>query len=454
MSDTLDHNHDPSEFDALAELFLGDNGASAPKAPRPAAPDLSVNGHHTDVVGSIGLAEPPAPAPRAKAFIEALVIGHLPVRTGPWLSQYASNVAKADHEPVALLRIAESEVRIDLVGGSAPERPSLQATLEEAIELAASRTGRWMVQVGDLDVPSLLNSPLVDAITLLAGGNEAALVDAYRTIKTLVAGTPAETTDDAERPKAVPAIRLAIMGADEDRARTVADRLRDASRAFLGREIELAAGIREMGPTNAAPLFRGPTTLDIRAILDGLRHGSRSKPTPKARTPEPAPQAPEPVIAPTEREVPRHAPAPSIAAPAADRSVETARTPARAESGFEPLSAHVDGLSPLTIPYPDDPRVQFAIDADARLHVLRLEVDERPDALAALTAAGAWAARHLALINMAIAPVGPLRADAAPALHLFTRRPKAVRTLLDADIRLHALAPVRPDHAWVGLDLN
>lgn len=449
MSETLDRNHDSTEFDALAELFLGDDDAEAHQAPavRPPVSDARANGHHADVVGSIGLADASSPA----TYVEALVIGHLPVRTGPWLSQYAAATAKADGLPVALLRITETEIRVDLVGAPLSARPTPLESLEDAIGVAGAQAGRWMIQIGDLDVPWLLHSPLVDAITLLAGANEAALVDAYRTIKSLVAGSPGDEGKIEHAEAGIPAIRLAIMGADEDRARGVADRLRDASRAFLGREIELAAGVREMGPTNAAPLFLGRSELDIRAILDRLRRGSRSRPIPSVPT-QPRPQAPAPIDdkAPDAGAPHTNAPPPAGEAPRARRAIDWSE----AEPAAMPLAPHLDSLTSLPIPYPDDPGVQFAIDGTARLHILRMDDDESGAGVSALTAAGAWAVRHQALLNMAIRPSGPIPADGAPVLHLFTRRPKALRPLLDAEIRLHALAPVPRDRDWVSLDLN
>jgi hypothetical protein len=38
--------------------------------------------------------------------------------------------------------------------------------------------------------------------------------------------------------------------------------------------------------------------------------------------------------------------------------------------------------------------------------------------------------------------------------HVFTTRPRDVRALLDADVRLHAIAPVPRDRDWVAFDLN
>ncbi len=449
-----------AEFDALAELFLGDGEADGA-------------GHRQGIAGSIGIAgarpedgarDAPTLEP-APLVVEALVMGHLPVRTGPWLSQYAATIAREEERAVGMIRLGDSDVRVDVYG--LRDRGALGSceSLEGALAAAAPHCRRWMVQVGDLDVPWLLRSSEVASVTLLAGGNEAAVVDAYRTIRRLMAGMEeAERTErgDAEAAEGLPRIQLAIMGADRDRAAVVAGRLRDASRAFLGREIELAARVEEMGPTGATPLFRGRATIGAREILERLRGSARARPEPRAaRGVEPASAADTDHDAPA----PEHRPIDVAWVGETDERQERGgerREEASMGSGVRParggwpggLWAHVPGLEQLEIPYPDDPAIEFAIDADARLHVLRYEAGEAGGAVAALTAAGAWASKHVSLLNMAISPRGPIRLDATTALHLFTSRPAGVRGLLDAEVRVHALAPVVRDRDWVAVDLN
>jgi len=45
-------------------------------------------------------------------------------------------------------------------------------------------------------------------------------------------------------------------------------------------------------------------------------------------------------------------------------------------------------------------------------------------------------------------------AQTPPVLHLFTPTPRAVRTLVDAPIRLHVLAPVPAGATWFSAELN
>ena len=79
-------------------------------------------------------------------------------------------------------------------------------------------------------------------------------------------------------------------------------------------------------------------------------------------------------------------------------------------------------------------------------------------AVATLLAAHAWAQTNASLLAAACATIlgAPVDEAATPAMHLFTSDPRRVRTLLDADIRLHLLAPVEVDgrRAWCVAELN
>ncbi|MFI4897541.1 MAG: hypothetical protein ACIARR_06925, partial [Phycisphaerales bacterium JB059] len=85
------------EFDALADLFLGDEPLGPRGVPEPR---------------STGTDPAPVRAPRTrtetavKPRIEAIVLGHLPVRASIWVRQYAGSVADAVQAPVALLRVS------------------------------------------------------------------------------------------------------------------------------------------------------------------------------------------------------------------------------------------------------------------------------------------------------------------------------------------------------------
>lgn len=440
MPDSPDRPNDTVEFDALAELFLGGNGHVSHMPPADLPPNHP--GERTpepSIAGTIGTHATPATPGVDSVIIEAIVIGHLPVRTGPWLAQYAGQAARRLGEPVGLVRRSGGHTRVDAFG---LDRPETALSLEDALGHLAGSCSRVIVQVSEPEAPWLMRRAGIGAVTLLATGNEAAMVDAYRVLKGLASEAESALAEDDDSTREPPRVGLAIIGSDEARSDDVARRLGEATKSFLGREIDIAEPVREMGPTGGHPLFHGETTATLEAMIERLSDPGIA-PAPRNKAPRPAPAMPTPTLL-------RDALA-GVAEPAPEPIEDPAPAPApTAHSGD--LAAHVDDTTPIDLPYPDDESVEFAIDSSGGLHVLRRD-DVEGDALAALTGAAAWASRNAALINLAIGTLGPLSA-AQPILHMFTQRPRRVRGLIDAEVRLHALAPVPQDRQWVALELN
>jgi hypothetical protein len=415
------------DFDALAELFLGDEDPREELPP--STSHASVRRGQTD-------------APE----IEALIVGHLPIRSGLWVTQYASHVAAARDEIVALVRAQPGHASVDVFGLAEGQRtfdPS--ASLEDALRTAAQQADAWIIRLDDLDEPALAEAPGITGVTLLAAGNEAAVVDAYRTIKSLVGANPAAEDDASD----MPALRVALIGAPAEQADAVAAKLAEASSVFLSRPIELGAVIERMEPTGGAPLFDGATDAEGLGILSLIRSISAAPMQQTAPPTQAATQRATPALRLTDDSDDEHDDNNETGEIAPSVIAEPTAGPTQAA---ELSLAQQIGLQPLDITYPHDDAVQLACDADGRLHLLRRDSDGA--ALASLTAASAWAQHHASLLSRASAVA--LRVDDAtpPILHLFTATPRAVRTLTDAPLRLHLLAPVPEGTTWFRAELN
>ena len=442
------------DFDALADLFLGEFERDTPLR---ITPDETVEPDPTPPPPGAADAAPEATAvPEAGAAVafEAVVLGHLPVRVGPWVAQYAAHVAEASGRPVALLRARSGQVSIELHGAELGDVATAD-DLDGALELAAARAVRWIVQCDDLDEPALVSAPGIDSVTVLSAGNEAAVVDAYRTIKALLApGGPLGATGADEDAEGAPPVRVGVMGADAARAADVARKLREASATFLANPIDLAACVTRMGPTGARPLFRGPSDLGVDDIVGRAQAAAaRRESEPGDREPgaEPSPVfAPEPVILESPEREPEPVPAPS-AADAADEPGAPAIDAPPDDDGPD-LVALLPGLTALDIEWPDGPEVRFARDSSGNVHAL---LAGPPDgALASLTGAAAWATRHAALLARAFPGEPAARFDEPATMHLFTPDAASVRPLADADVRVRLLAPVDPAARWFTTELN
>ena len=433
----------PDDYDALAELFLGgeprasrrvgagsDEPEDAPVEREPEAPPRP----QVVVIPQAGARTAgPAPMEQGTATIEALILGHLPVRSSPWVSQYARARAEQLRRPVCLLRVQGDQASLDIFGASEKVElcPEFGASIDRAREIAQD----WIVQVDELNEPALAADDRLHAITLLTSANETAVIAAYRAIKGLASAQSEGGDEQAHSGRGVdgehPELRVGIMGASPAESQAAMARLRNACSVFLGKPLELAASVERVGPSGGVPLYRGMLSTDLPAILTSV-----SQPTP-ARAPVTAPAT-------TAEPVREAEPAPVV------RAVQAPTDPAAAAS--ESLAEHVPGLTLLAARCPDDSSIELAVDGQGRLNLLRR--GDAPDACQRLMAAVGWAARHAQLIALTAPSATPLDVATPPVGRLFVDDPKAYRPMLDSSVRLHLLARASADSPWLCLELN
>lgn len=431
------------DYDALAELFLGGESPakhplSARVEPKPVAPPADpplrlagLDGEDEEPTASATI--PP------RAIVDAVILGSLPVYASAWILQHARCESLRAGRPVALVRVLSGECAVDVVGlapDAAPKRPF--ATLEDALAFVGAECARVLLRTGETSEHDLASHASVGAITILTGVDDPALVAAYRTIKAIHA---------CEKP-----VRVATMGAPSEDARRAYDKIARAAASFLETPVEFAGNVEKIEPAPSVCLHRGVSRSSIATILDAVA----TEPMPPGAD-EPAPVAQSPVIA-----APLPAQPPPL--PALDTPKDNTTPPQPAESTPRPepvpLASRVKGLAPTPLKAPRCEGVEIAVDAAGRVHLLLAESEDAHarSGVATLLAAQAWAQTNAALLATACATIlgAPVDADASPAMHLFTNDPRRVRSLLDADIRLHLLAPVEIDgrRAWCVAELN
>ncbi len=403
-------------YDALAELFLGGDPA---KRTTINATEQRQATERTPVSNGVSAAAVPE--------IELLILGHLPVRAGAWVEQYARACAAQVHAPVALVRVFDDEASVDLCGtdsnGSANGAGGHTA-FDEALGQAARLATHRILQVGEVDEPALALDPRVGRITLLCGTNDAAVVAAYRTIKSLAGELERQSLASATDH---PRFAAAFVGATDAQAAEALVRLRRACDTFLRQPVEAGTSVSRVAPGSRTALFLGRVSGGARTAIDVL--SSRSEP------------AAHRAVSTMERSNGTN-PHQAIA-PEQPDSVQRELRPS--------LSARIEGLSRLPIRWPDDERVEFARDAHGTVHVLALDDDGHGFEKAA--AAAAWAARHRALIAQASGG-HDFSEERRPIAHLLTDKPKSVRHLLDAEIRVHFFTRADAADGWICAELN
>jgi hypothetical protein len=418
------------DFDELAELFLGSHDPRADAA---------------------------MAAPTRVRTIEAVILGHLPVRAALWVHQYARRRAELTGEPVAVVRARAGACGVSIVNG--PAQQNEPASLEHALRQAGRLAPTVVLEVSELDEPALAELPGVDAVTVLSGADEAAAVAAYRAAKRF-------TDAAADLAAASPPVRVAIVGADADRTQAAAERIERASRAFLTGPLEVVRCGSKIGGPAARELFHAPTGASTAQLIAWLRDtppSDRPDPEPKprrARASQPHDSTPageiglsdaglaEPMDDTFETQASR-----PIASQSVDSRTTRSAAPraaaasvARATPGTQPLGAaepaSIPGLNVLPGHCPHAPGVRLAGDECGGLHLIAIErrgsAIEPGHAAERLAAAAAWAKLNAELLSRAI---GVADATTAAA-HLITDDPARARPLLDTDIRVHLAVEV------------
>jgi len=326
----------PVEFDALADLFLGDDDAPALRlaSDEPAAKP-----------------EPVKPAPRAperpavprKRVIEALVLGHLPVLAGAWAAQHARCLASEAERPVALARFTSDAATLQVMGQTDNLPDGECEMFDEACKAVGAIDPAWCVRVEAPSELDLAASPRVTRVTLLSGADEAAVVAAYRTLKGLC---------ELSNPDDAPALAVRIMGASEEDAARAQEKITRVAKAFLDRQLVFLPPSQQISAGAGRNLYRGEREGTYDSFLATL----------------PAPPA------------------------ISEAAVETPREPVMAAKELG-LAERIE-LKPLDIRCPASPDIEFARDDADRLHLLGLGAEAATD----LLAAEGWARTNATLV--------------------------------------------------------
>ncbi|MFM9994975.1 MAG: hypothetical protein ACKVU4_04150 [Phycisphaerales bacterium] len=422
-----------SDYDALADLFLGepDGVAAVRRAQRtPPSPPHRLTVLPSDAQPPSPSEPPTAPAP---ARIEGLIIGHLPVLASAWVTQYARHLAEQTNAWVGLVKARAGQVSVELVGPTAAAEPAIappsaRETLDAALAEGARAARHWLIRVDELAEARLADLTGLDAVTLLTGADEAAVVASYRTLKLL--GEHA----DGDTPSR---LGVAIMGASTDTARDAAARLARTVQVHLGVTLPLNACVPRIGAGRSVTLFRGDLAGGTEAALPGIVGAIRSMAPAPATAPALAPEPIEPPtpaaghgVAPARGEHPAATP-PDAPGPTAAPESAPGGSPAVSSVA---LTAHLEGLRALPARCPTAPSVEIAVDAHGRVHLLADSATTNP--VEQLFAASGWAALNRDWVALA---AGGAAGSGAAVLHVFTSDARNARGLLDADVRVHLL---------------
>lgn len=383
------------DYDAIADLFLGGERPGAVTATAHARP-----------------AEHPTNTDRTAPRCDFLLLGHLPGAAAPWPAQYAAALSAKSGERVGIIKIDSGEITVDLVGE--PALGNTAPTLDDALATLQRRAGRTLVVSND--TAALPVGPdRSHAATVLTGADEAAIVAAYRLIRS-IAGSVGEVT-------------LAVMGADDAAAERVHRQVRDAADGFLPNGLSAGPSVRRVGPISRVNLYRGDDPCSLGDLLAAI-----SRPEPIKQNLASSPQRFDQV----RRSVIDHP---------ASTNVPPTPTPPPTPPPVSHAS-RITGLTPVESRCPYHENLELAADASGALAIVAVGGVE---SVAALLAAKVWAKDHARLLAKAEPTI--TNSSDEPTLHLMTDRPAAAIGLIGSGVRVHMLARADAEE-WACLPLD
>ncbi|MFG0328324.1 MAG: MinD/ParA family protein [Phycisphaerales bacterium] len=461
-------------FDELAQLFIDDERSIPITDLREGSEPAPLRLAATDSNDSIDPRRAVDPAP-----IDLLFAANLPVATGPWIAQTAATLAERGGA-TGLIRIVEYSARVDAfpIGVDRTDfetlsRSSDPKSLDEAHAILSSWIDQWIVAAPAPDawLAKIDAARRVRRIIILTGTDQAAVISAYRLIKQIVG-----FVDGRVR------FGLAIVGANDDAARAVYERLAASMSDFLGRPLDLLAvtprieshtsrnfGEFELG---VDPVVRSVEALALEdpppARVHACDAGDSSAPTSSNDDAIEEVEAPEVVIAspplepwparlqPTlrERGHASGAAARDASPPEVSSKSDEVKSPA-VDKAAPSLSRFVRGLAPLKARRPGYDEIEIAVDGRGGLHVIARDSDYAGDRMRSVAD---WAAEHRALLALTDGRVNTSSDAAEPTVHLLTRDPEARHSFAGPRRRVHlVLSPaecaeaVRSADGWLSM---
>lgn len=350
--------------------------------------------------------------------VELLIPAHLPVQGGLWLVPYAGRAA--DNGSAMLVRMHDETIDFASIGNMPVELESCRS-IETILSNIDSPVSHWIVQPPpDGDAVSLLHGD-PDMITLLSGADQAAVVGAYRLLKSLVtAGTDQDS---------LPPIRIVIVGAEERAANDASSRIVQTAKHQLGITVEVGHPLPAMGSQSKVQSQCSiPRSCNLIDLLSRLRVSG----------------AQENCLETTERVLPEF-PVEQVEEKTTPHLTEESEQNVLVEdvvvkdviASEAKLSSYVDGLLAIKPRCPEHTEIELALDGEGNIHLLA-----HADSFKETTIVAAWANKHRDLIRMACGGI-ELNATGDVVQHFFTDDAVSVAELHGTGVKLHLLTEVQ-----------
>lgn len=240
--------------------LLSDNDLPPRRSPLPRSDSGNLPLRRSNASTPTESAGPPTPRPfpiSPAVNVEVVLLGNLPGFGGPWLTQYADELAQKRGGTTAVVRIDGDQVDVELVGRrptplKPPDQPQppnqatftdLARVLHEFSRSESLDIRSWLVQLPTpANTQTIQIASHIDHWTVLCGADDAAVVAAYRLAKQLVEGCHDLLLDSAR------CLGLMVLGSDEHASREAAQNLHKTIHHFLNLNVEFLGWRKQMQP--------------------------------------------------------------------------------------------------------------------------------------------------------------------------------------------------------------
>lgn len=442
-----------NEYDALADLFLSHDDArslltsAAKGVTDEGGPALRLHTAQAEPAVSVAptaapVKEEPRPQrPRIECVVDTSRSG-----TNQCLAQYAAHVAAKIGGSVGVVRLTDNQVVVDLFAVAEQDTPesanaykrgtsAVYKNLLACINAASSKVLVWMLHTENTGDNWWRHVSGLDEVKLLTHADDASLIGAYKTLKSIASGNPSGSTHHSRIhlsnvTASKPAISVGVFANRNDRFHAARQKLQRGAQTFLGLSL---ANVERIGNEQFT------LTMDSRG--PNQEHNTLFRET---------------FVTGTGDAIHTANCAESVVTMIRDCQSQEERVDQRtssSESTRHQLALDVSGLTPIGVTCPYAASVEVAFDAEGVVHLL---TSDESGSVASLLVAFNWAKAHAHMLQVVIGNATHAsrannvessdRAAAKntnePTLHLFTKDLRSTRRLLDTPVRVHLVVEV------------
>ena len=197
----------------------------------------------------------------ARGGVTLLVCGHLPVMTGPWVSQYGAQCAESVG-PIGLVRLEGGRCAVEIFGLGRDHRRQPGEGQLEVVKRLSSHVRRWMVAIDERDIGASVRAGAA-SLLVLTSSERPAVIRAFELAK--VGWHRASSTSGLD-------VGVVVAGAAPAAVEVVAQTLSEASVRHLDEPLAVRDAVPALAPIEdcSKMLFDEAMRADVSDVIAAI----------------------------------------------------------------------------------------------------------------------------------------------------------------------------------------